>query len=37
MGTDDAVCVDSGVVGCCYSDCVFGAEVAVLAVYTNIL
>lgn len=32
MGTDDVVCVDFGVVGCCYSDCVFGSEVAVLAV-----
>lgn len=30
VGTDDAVCVDSGVVGGCYLDCVLGAEVAVL-------
>lgn len=40
MGTDDVVCVDSGVMGCCYPDCVFGAKVAVLAVshlYTIIL
>lgn len=32
VGTDDALCVDSGVVGGCDFDCVFGAEVAVLGV-----
>lgn len=30
VGTDDAVCVDSGVVAGCYFDCVLGPEVAVL-------